>query len=222
VDSPVSGSFELYVVRDVVAHVAEHFPTIAVPESRGILGYSSGGVGAWNIGSSHPETFGALAMLSGDCLLDVTHKPMLYEYLDSVWPEAPNGPIEGNFLSELVYAYSACYSPNPGNPPFFVDLPIEFPTGELVVEAWERWLRFDPVVNWRSRLENLRKLSGILLDVGVSDDYELQWGHRLLSHHLGGAGITHEATENEGDHGGRSRERVQVGLRWLSRILSRS
>jgi len=222
VDSPVSGSFEQYVVRDVVDHVDEHFPTIAVPESRGILGYSSGGVGAWNIGSSHPETFCALAMLSGDCLLDVTHKPMLYEYLDSIWPEAPNGPIEGNFLSELVYAYSASYSPNPGNPPFFVDLPIEFPTGELVVEAWERWLRFDPVVNWRSRLENLRKLSGILLDVGVSDDYELQWGHRLLSHHLGGAGITHEATENEGDHGGRSRERVQVALRWLSRILSRS
>jgi len=71
-------------------------------------------------------------------------------------------------------------------------------------------------------LENLRKLSGILLDVGVSDDYELQWGHRLLSHHLTGASITHEATENEGDHGGISRERVQVGLRWLSRILSRS
>jgi hypothetical protein len=221
VDSPVSGNFEQFVVNDVVAYVDDQFPTIADPISRGILGFSSGGVGAWNIASAHPETFGAMAMLSGDSLLDITHKPVLYEYLNSIWPDAPNGPLEGNFLSDLVYAYSACYSPNADNPPFFVDLPIEFPSGELVAQAWERWLQFDPVVNWRDRLDNLRKLSGILLDVGVADDYHLQWGHRLLSHYLTEAGIPHLATENEGNHGGRSRERIQLALQWLSGVLVR-
>jgi hypothetical protein len=31
--------------------------------------------------------------------------------------------------------------------------------------------------------------AGILLDAGSNDDYNLHWGHRLLSHHLHEAGI---------------------------------
>ena len=125
-----------------------------------------------------------MAVLSADSLLDMTHKFMLYKYLDSIWPEAPNGPVEGNFWSEIVYDYSATYSPNPDNPPFYVDLPMAWPSGELIQEVWDRWLSFDPVVNVHDRLDNLRKLSGILLDAGLNDDYNLHWGHRLLSHYL--------------------------------------
>ena len=89
---------------------------------------------------------------------------MPYKFLDSIWPEAPNGPIEGNFWSELTYTLAACYSPNPDRPPFYVDLPVAHPSGELIQEVWDRWLRFDPVVNVHDRLDNLRKLSGILLE----------------------------------------------------------
>lgn len=46
-----------------------------------------------------------------------------------------------------------------------------------------------------------------MLDAGSHDDYNLPWGHRLLSHHLTTAGIAHEATENAGNHGGRWPER---------------
>jgi hypothetical protein len=78
--------------------------------------------------------------------------------------EPPSGPVEGNFWPEIVYDYSATYSPNPDNPPFYVDLPVAYPSGELIQEVWDRWLGFDPVVNVHDRLDNLRKLSGILLD----------------------------------------------------------
>ncbi len=222
VDSPVGGNFEQYVLHDVVAHVDGTYRTIASSRSRGVFGFSSGGFGAWHLASRNPDTFGAMAMLSGDSFFDMTHKTFLYDYLDSIWPEAPNGPVEGNDLSQVAYAYSSCYSPNPGNPPFYVDLPVVFPSGELVEEVWDRWLGFDPVVNWRDRLDNLAKLKGILLDVGSNDDYHLQWGHRLLSHHLREAGIAHEATENTGNHGGRSRERCQVALEWLAQVLERN
>ncbi|HEV2054895.1 MAG TPA: hypothetical protein VGV06_06965 [Methylomirabilota bacterium] len=77
------------------------------------------------------------------------------------------------------------------------------------------------VVSCHDRLSNLRKLSGILLDAGSNDDYNLHWGHGLLSHHLHEAGITHEARENAGNHGGRARERYQVALQWLSQVLER-
>ncbi|MGA3352372.1 MAG: alpha/beta hydrolase-fold protein [Acidimicrobiales bacterium] len=221
VDSPVCGNFERYMVHDVVEHVDLHYRTIPDSTSRGVFGYSSGGFGAWNLASRNPDIFGAMAMLSGDSFLDMTHKTYVYDYLDSIWPEAPNGPVEGNELSQMVYAYSACYSPNPDNPPFYVDLPVAFPSGELIEDVWDRWLSFDPIVNWQDRVDNLRKLKGILLDVGVNDDHHLQWGHRLLSYYLGKAGVAHESTENAGNHGGRSRERWQVALQWLAQVLTR-
>jgi enterochelin esterase family protein len=220
VDSPVCGNFEQYLLHDVVAYVDEHYRTIPDGASRGVFGSSSGGSGAWNLASRNPEVFGALAMLSGDSYLNMTHKRFVYEYLNSIWPEPPNGPVVGNDLSQMVYAYAACYSPNAGSPPFFVDLPVAFPSGELIEQVWDRWLSFDPVVNWRERVDNLKKLSGILLDVGWNDDYQLHWGHRLLSHYLAEAGITHESTENAGSHSGRSRERYQVALEWLGGVLA--
>jgi hypothetical protein len=219
VDSPVTGNFEQYVVHDVVGFADGNYRTIADPRSRGVFGFSSGGFGAWNVVSQHPDVFGAMAMLSGDSFLDMTHKFLPYRFLNSIWPEAPNGPIPGNWLSEIVYDYAACYSPNPDNPPHYVDLPVDFSSGELIQTVWDRWLSFDPVVNVHDRLDNLRKLSGIRLDTGSNDDYDLHWGHRLLSHHLTRAGIAHESIENPGNHGGRANERLQMALQWLSGIL---
>lgn len=48
-------------------------PTETIPAagSRGVFGFSSGGFGAWNLGSRNPEVFGALAMLWGDSFLDM-------------------------------------------------------------------------------------------------------------------------------------------------------
>lgn len=221
VDSPVTGHFEHYVLEDVVGFIDAHHRTIPTARSRGVFGFSSGGFGAWHLASRNPDVFGAMAVLSADSFLDMTHKFILYKFLDSIWPDAPNGPVEGNDWSEIVYDYSACYSPNPDRPPYYVDLPVAFPSGELIQEVWDRWLSFDPVVNCHDRLANLRKLSGILLDVGSKDDYNLQWGHRLLSHHLHEAGVVHEARENTGNHGGRARERYQVALKWLSQVLKR-
>lgn len=221
VDSPVGGNFESYLLHDVVTHVDEHFRTIPQASSRGVFGFSSGGFGAWHVVSRHPEAFSALAMLSGDSYFDLTHKPMLYEYLDSIWPEAPKGPVEAIYMSQMIYALASCYSPNPDNPPYYVDLPMDFPSGEIKSEVWNQWLSFDPVVNWRDRFDNLRQLKGILLDVGARDDISLQWGHRLLSHYLGEAGIVHEASEHAGNHGSRSRERYQVSLQWLATVLER-
>ena len=219
VDSPVSGHFGSYVAKDVVSFVDSTYRTVAKPASRGVLGFSSGGLGAWNIVSQNPDVFAAMAVLSADTFLDMTHKVFPYKYFDNIWPEAPSGPVEEDDWSMMTYAYSAAYSPNPGRPPFFVDLPVAWPSGEVIQEVWNRWLSYDPVENYRDRLDNLRSLSGILLDAGVNDEHELQWGHRVLSHRLSEAGVAHKITENPGNHGGRSRERLQVALEWLGQAL---
>ena len=96
---------------------------------------------------------------------------------------------------------------------------MAFPSGELLQDVWDRWLELRPGRQFHDRLDNLRKLSGILLDAGSNDDYNLHWGHRLLSHCLTEAGIAHEHRENTGNHGGRASERYQVALEWLSQVL---
>lgn len=218
VDSPVSGHFESYVVNDVVAYVDEHFRTLARPSSRGLFGYSSGGLGAWNIASRHPDVFAAAAVLSGDCDFEVL-KSEIYGYFDSVWPEGPRGPNRENDLSCFVYAYAAAYSPNLDCPPHYVDLPIDFRTGDVREEVWRRWLDADPLHNWRSRCDGLRALRGLLIDVGVRDQHRFHWAWRRVSHALRDAGITHSFLENAGDHGGRTSERFQVALEWLATVL---
>jgi S-formylglutathione hydrolase FrmB len=218
-DSPVSGQFASYVAKDVVAYVDSTYRTIPEAASRGVLGFSSGGLGAWDLASQGPGIFGAMAMLSADTFFDMTHKAFVYKFYDSIWPEAPDGPVPDDHWSMMTYACSAAYSPNLANPPYFVDLPVAWPSGEILPQVWDRWLAHDPVENYRDRVGNLRRLSGILLDAGVRDDYELQWGHRVLSHRLTQAGIRHKLTENAGNHSGRSMERQQLALEWLGHVL---
>ena len=107
VDSAVTGHFEQYVLTDVVAFADARYRTIADSRSRGVFGFSSGGFGAWHLASRHPDIFGAMAVLSADSFLDITHKVRLYKFLDSIWPEAPNGPVDGNDWSQIVYDYAA-------------------------------------------------------------------------------------------------------------------
>ncbi|GAC1473322.1 MAG: alpha/beta hydrolase-fold protein [Chloroflexota bacterium] len=221
VDSPVNGNFERYVLDDIVPYVDSHFRTIPASTSRGVFGLSSGGLGAWNLASQHPDLFGAMAVLSSDSYFDLTCKSWLYSFFRQSFPGGPNGPDKGG-MARLCFTLASCYTPNVVNPPYFVDFPIGFPNGEVLQPLWERWLSYDPVVNWENRVDNLRALRGILLDVGANDEFNLQWGHRLLSRSLQSADIAHHAEEHSGNHIGRAHERYVYALGWLSETLDRT
>jgi enterochelin esterase-like enzyme len=60
------GRYADYVVRDVVAEVDQHYRTVAAPRARGLIGKSSGGYGALQIGTTHPDVFGHVGCHSGD------------------------------------------------------------------------------------------------------------------------------------------------------------
>jgi enterochelin esterase family protein len=220
IDSPVNGDFEQYVTRDVVAHVDAHFRTIPRAEARGVTGISSGGFGAWHLGSRHPDVFGAMSLLSADSYFELTHKPWIYRYYDKLEGKEPNGPINGDPWSWLTYGLAACYSPNPQRPPFYVDLPVSYPTGELIPELWQKWLAYDPILSYKPRIDDLKKLRGILLDVGTHDEYDLHYGHRILSKRLSEEGIRHRADEHAGTHGNRLYERIQLTMEWFSGVLA--
>lgn len=219
VDSPLNGAFEQYVVDEVVPFVDARWRTRRAPASRGVFGSSSGGFGAWHLASRHPEVFGAMALLSADSFFEVTHRPWFHRYYNRIFPHEPSGPVDGDIWSWLCYGCAACYSPNLENRPYRVDLPVVFPTGEIAPEVWARWLAFDPVTSWAGRLPQLRRLRGILLDVGFRDEYDFQYGHRLLSRGLASAAIAHQVEEHDGTHGSRLLERLQFALRWFGQVL---
>jgi S-formylglutathione hydrolase FrmB len=218
VDSPVNGNFEQYVTQDVVTYVDEHFRTIPEAASRGITGISSGGFGAWHLGTRHPDIFGAMSLLSADSYFEVTHKPWIYRYYNQLSGQEPNGPLNGEIYSWLTYGLASCYSPNPAKPPYYVDLPVEYPSGEIIPEIWQKWLDYDPIVSYASRLANLRQLKGILLDVGTRDEFDLHYGHRILSKRLSEAGIVHQAKEHGGTHNSLLYDRIQITMEWFSQL----
>ncbi|MEA2661943.1 MAG: hypothetical protein QOH08_1515 [Chloroflexota bacterium] len=219
-NSPVAGSFESYVAEEVVGYVDAHFRTIPRRESRGITGASSGGMGSWNIGTSNPEVFSAVAPLSAGGHFDVTARSWFRNYFDRQYPRPLAGPVSGEINSWLCYGLASGLSPNVDNPPFFVDLPFEYPSGDVIPAVWDRWLAGDLSLNWRTRQADLRRLR-ILLDVGSQDELGLQYGHRILSRGLAGAGIAHEAREYEGGHTTYLRERAALACEWFSEVLER-
>jgi enterochelin esterase-like enzyme len=97
VESAVTGNFEQCVLHDVIPQVDQTYRTIVDASSRGVFGFSSGGFGSWNLASRHPDVFGATAVLSADSWLDMTHKFMLYKYLEHL-AGGPGRPDRGQRL----------------------------------------------------------------------------------------------------------------------------
>jgi hypothetical protein len=120
----------------------------------------------------------------------------------------------------MCYGLSQAYTPNVGNPPFYADFPVEYPSGTAVPELWEKWLALDPIVSWEPRLDNIRQLRRLLLDVGSNDEYGHHYGHRVLSARLAGAGVDHDVEEHDGTHTSRMYERIAFALGWFSDVLS--
>ena len=63
-NSPVTGNWEDFVVKDVVGYVDANYRTLKSPESRAISGHSMGGTGCIHIAMRYPEIFGHLYTMS--------------------------------------------------------------------------------------------------------------------------------------------------------------
>ena len=104
------------------------------------------------------------------------------------------GPLE-------VYAYAACYTPDPDAPGKAL-LPFEITTGRLVEDVWGQWLALDPVRMAPSHGEELAAMRRILIEAGRSDEYFLDIGAQAFSDELTKLGVEHSFELFDGGHGG--------------------
>lgn len=201
-NSVTTGDWESYIAKELVAYIDTHYRTIARPEGRGLSGHSMGGYGAIRIGMKHPEVFSSLYLLSPCCMAVGNVRP-------NPQAEAIHDPAEvakADFFTKAMLASAAAWSPNPKNPPLFLDLP--FKDGEVQPRIVAKWQANAPLSMIDQYIPNLRQYKAIGMDAGRKDQ-PIGSTVEVLDKILNDYGIRHVYESYEGDHVNRVAERLE-------------
>ena len=112
---------------------------------------------------------------------------------------------------------AATYDPDSREPLGF-RVPFNLETGEVIARRWYRWREHDPINLVGRYRRNLRSLSGIYIDCGWRDQYQIHYGTRILSKRLAAAGIRHTYAEFDDNHSDID-YRMDTSLPFLYRAL---
>ena len=202
VNSPVTGNWEDFMVRELVPYVDSHFRTFRHRDSRGIMGDFMGGYGAIRFGMTHPEVFGTVYALhpvgTGSGIYTMYSRPdwKLFEHIQSM-DELKNSPYAVIFTSIFQAGV-----PDVNKPPLYIDLQAH-PVGDS--------LEIDSAVTERLRdnflletmigkyADNLKSLRGLRFDWARNDgNQDHVYSNQAFTHKLNEFGIPHEAEEYNG------------------------
>ena len=217
-NSEVNGKFEDYIVKDMVNFIDSNYNTKSDRSGRALVGHSQGGYAAFKLGLLHPDVFGTVASHSGLLLVDA-----MLSLGPVVVAENPNGwmgPDPAKFMTSAGYAMSACWSPNPVNPPFFVDLPFEYPSGAVIPEVAAKWYANDVFTMMDTYIDNFKSLDGIYLDIGMNDELGMQAAYPFIIQKMDAYGVTYTYETFNGGHFTNTFERLGVSLEFISDTMN--
>ena len=167
--SVTTGDFERFISHDLVEYIDAHYRTLASRESRGLVGHSMGGYGATRIGLKHSDVFGALYIMSPCCLSPRMGggpaNPEMEKQLESVKTAEDSAKLP--FFARAQLASAAAWSPDPKNPPLYLDLPSK--DGQPQPDVLARWTANAPLAFFDQYVGNLRQYRAISIDVGDQD-----------------------------------------------------
>jgi S-formylglutathione hydrolase FrmB len=190
--SETTGDFEEFICHDLVAYVDAHYRTIPDRRSRGLVGHSMGGYGAARIGMKHPDVYGSLYIMSPCCLSPRPSGPPpgtdAEKWLESEKEfEAAVARMKSAadsaglpFFERAQLASAAAWSPDPKNPPLYLDLPIK--DGVPQPEVLARWSANAPLAFIDQYIDHLKEYDAIAEDVGDQDGlrFDTQKLHEIL------------------------------------------
>jgi len=195
--SVTTGDFENFIARDVVSYIDAHYRTIPNRLARGLVGHSMGGYGATRIGMKHADVFGSLYIMSPCCLSPRQAGPANPE-LEKTLAEVktPEDSARLPFPARAQLATAAAWSPNPKNPPLYLDLPVK--DGKTQPDVLAKWAANAPLAFIDQYIGNLRLYRAISLDVGDKDGLRIDAGklHDALEKY----GIAHGFEVYPGNH----------------------
>jgi enterochelin esterase-like enzyme len=211
VNSPSLGQYADYLVEELVPFISARLNVVDHRDGRGLFGKSSGGYGALYHAMHYPETWGAAASHAGDTGFDLVYRPEFavvsgvleaFEgdseaFIRSFWRK--NRPGGRDYSTMMILAMAASYDPDPESPEK-IRLPFDLRTCELIPERWEQWLSFDPVNMVAKGEKALKSLHALYVDVGIHDQYNIQYGSRSLVDRFDQLAIAHRYEEFDGGH----------------------
>jgi enterochelin esterase-like enzyme len=204
--SVTTGDFESFIAHDVVAYIDAHYRTIPNRMSRGLAGHSMGGYGTSRIGMKHPDVFGSLYIMSPCCLSPRGGAPRNADNdraLEAAKMPADSASLPFSLRAQLASA--AAWSPDPKNPPLFLDLPTK--DGVPQPDVIAKWAANAPLAFVDQYIGNLRQYHAIALDVGDMDNLRVDTGklHDVLDSY----GIANSFEIYHGNHTSAVADRFQ-------------
>ncbi|MDR3738497.1 MAG: alpha/beta fold hydrolase [Terracidiphilus sp.] len=204
--SVTTGDFENFIAHDVVAYIDAHYRTLPKRESRGLVGHSMGGYGASRIGMKHADVFGSLYIMSPCCMSARPAGPPnsdLEKAVAGIKSLADEEKL--GFFVRAQLATAAAWSPNPKNPPFYLDLPTK--DGVAQPDVLARWAANAPLAFVDQYIGNLRRYRAISMDVGDQDGLKIDAAklHDILSNY----GIANDFEIYTGTHTSAVADRFQ-------------
>jgi len=215
--SVTTGDFEKFIAFDLVAYIDANYRTLADRSSRGLVGHSMGGYGTTRIGMKHADVFGGLYIMSPCCLSarqPGPAKPEDEKALEAVKSEEDSAKLPFMLRAELAAA--AAWSPNPKNPPLYLDL--LWKDGLIQQNVLAKWAANAPLVIVDQHIGDLRKYRGIAIDLGDQDGLRADSGklHEVLDLY----GIANSLEVYSGTHTSAVADRFQNHvLPFMSRTL---
>ncbi|MEP7006182.1 MAG: alpha/beta hydrolase-fold protein [Sphingomonas bacterium] len=227
VNSPVTGHWEDFMVRELVPHIDAQFHTLASRDSRGIIGDGPGGYGAIRFGMRHPEIFGAVYGMEPVATGHGIQPTHIRPNFDLLARATSLDDLGDDGFSRIFTSIYQAFSPNPNRPPLYFDPPARRVDGEIVVDSavmarFHRGFALTDLLP--DYADNLKSLRGLKFDWGrqdmIADDIN---GAQDLSYQLIEYGVPHEAEEHSGGFrdrhwGGQGRFRTDV-LPFFARTL---
>jgi S-formylglutathione hydrolase FrmB len=195
--SVTTGDFEQFIARDVVSYIDTHYRTIPNRLARGLVGHSMGGYGATRIGTKHADVFGSLYIMSPCCLSPRPAGPANAEMEKALMAvKTPEDSAKLPFMARAQLASGAAWSPNPKNPPLYLDLP--FKDGQPQPDVLAKWAANAPLAFIDQYIGNLRQYRAISIDVGDKDGLRVDTGklHDVLDKY----GIANSFEVYQGTH----------------------
>ncbi|MGD0456606.1 MAG: alpha/beta fold hydrolase [Terriglobia bacterium] len=182
--SVTTGDFEQFIAHDEVSYIDAHYRTIPDRLSRGLVGHSMGGYGAARIGMKHPDVFGSLYIMSPCCMSPRPAgppNPELEKSLETV--KTPADAANLPFFARAQLATAAAWSPDPKNPPLYLDLPMK--DGVPQPDVLAKWTANAPLAFIDQYIDNLRQYRAMAMDVGDQDGlrFDAQKLHQILDNY---------------------------------------
>jgi S-formylglutathione hydrolase FrmB len=203
-NSVTTGNWEDFMSRDLVGYIDSHYRTLANRLSRGIAGHSMGGYGTVRIAMRHPDVYSVFYAMSPCCMsAREAPSPEVSKKLEAAKAAGDSSGLD--FFSRATFAAAAAWSPNPKDPPLYLDLATK--DGVVQPTVLARWAANAPLAMVDQYIANLRQYRAIALDVGDQDSLrtDTEEFHRVLDNY----GIANTFELYSGDHVSAVADRMQ-------------